>query len=249
MGAAMAKSMKVGSEFDVDDFLEKCCKLIGGKLLSTNELHREDIEMRDPEVWRWDLLGRKAVRRSRRAVTTDHLLGPLEVSYNKRKVKRRREVDTSGPVAKPVVMRTDEVAVSANETTAQVKEINKRLMQVGGREGVNLFRFVINPHSFSDTVENLFYVSFLIRDGLAALDTENEKDEPMLFSCESATKEDHDNGVRRRQIVLELDMPVWRQLIEEYDIRTSMIESRKPDQTANTDTWQKTAPTTTQTSR
>lgn len=48
--------------------------------------------------------------------------------------------------------------------------------------GVSLFRFAINPHSFGQTVENLFHVSFLIRDGMVCV----EKDAnglPTLRRC------------------------------------------------------------------
>lgn len=39
---------------------------------------------------------------------------------------------------------------------------------------VNLFRFVINPNDFAQSVENLFYLSFLIRDGECALEIEDD---------------------------------------------------------------------------
>lgn len=36
---------------------------------------------------------------------------------------------------------------------------------IAGDEGIPLFQFVVNPRSFGQTVENLFYVSFLIKEG------------------------------------------------------------------------------------
>jgi hypothetical protein len=38
----------------------------------------------------------------------------------------------------------------------------------------------MNPDSFSQTVENLFYLAFLVKDGKVALDMDEETGEPML---------------------------------------------------------------------
>jgi hypothetical protein len=39
--------------------------------------------------------------------------------------------------------------------------------------GIPLFRFCINPDSFGQSVENLFYVSFLVRDGTIGVSTDS----------------------------------------------------------------------------
>ena len=41
--------------------------------------------------------------------------------------------------------------------------------------GVCLYEFAFNPKSFGQTVENLFYISFLIRDGIVGLETDDHK--------------------------------------------------------------------------
>lgn len=50
--------------------------------------------------------------------------------------------------------------------------------------GVDLMKFVVNPHSFGQTVENLFYVSFLIRDGKVNVEFD-EMDLPTLSTPQS----------------------------------------------------------------
>lgn len=50
-----------------------------------------------------------------------------------------------------------------------------------GIEGpTNLFKFVINPHDFGQSVENMFYLSFLIRDGKCMFEIEEGTGEPVI---------------------------------------------------------------------
>jgi len=52
---------------------------------------------------------------------------------------------------------------------------------------VNLFRFVTNPNDFAQSVENLFYLSFLIRDGECALEIE-EDGEPVICALSNTLR-------------------------------------------------------------
>lgn len=44
----------------------------------------------------------------------------------------------------------------------------------------NLFRFIVNPGDFGQTVENLFYISFLIREGKCAFEFTEDTQEPII---------------------------------------------------------------------
>ncbi|EAS31290.3 nuclear protein Qri2/Nse4 [Coccidioides immitis RS] len=95
--------------------------------------------------------------------------------------------------------------------------------------GVPLFKFCINPRSFGQTVENLFYVSFLVRDGSVgvALDA---SDLPTLHpSTPALPSEAQRKGLQKHQAVFSLDFETWRNLIEVFDIKKPLIPHRNED--------------------
>jgi hypothetical protein len=61
---------------------------------------------------------------------------------------------------------------------AEIKALMRR-HNMANNGGVDFFRFAINPHSFGQTVENLFYISFLIREAGIAV-AKDEDDLPTL---------------------------------------------------------------------
>ncbi|ROV87795.1 hypothetical protein VSDG_09583 [Cytospora chrysosperma] len=96
---------------------------------------------------------------------------------------------------------------------------------------IDLVRFCVNPKSFGQTVENMFYVSFLIREGMVEVHYE-ENGLPSLCPSTAGEKEQASttmskNGTMKRQAILSIDMPTWKDLITTFNIRDSMIEHRK----------------------
>lgn len=65
-----------------------------------------------------------------------------------------------------------------------VSPFYQQLSNILEEEGapINIFRFVVNPNDFAQSVENIFYLSFLIRDGKVAFET-NEDGEPVVCKC------------------------------------------------------------------
>jgi non-structural maintenance of chromosomes element 4 len=47
---------------------------------------------------------------------------------------------------------------------------------------INLFKFIVNPSDFGQSVENLFYLSFLIRDGKCALQIDEGEPKISVFT-------------------------------------------------------------------
>ncbi|KAB8241798.1 putative nuclear protein Qri2/Nse4 [Aspergillus flavus] len=100
--------------------------------------------------------------------------------------------------------------------------------------GVPLFHFCINPRSFGQSVENLFYVSFLVRDGTVGIQVDSRHLPTLHAAKPYAPSEAQRKGVQKHQAIFSLDFETWRDLIEVYGIEESIIPHREEEQHENT---------------
>ena len=90
---------------------------------------------------------------------------------------------------------------------------------------VPLFDFCVNPKSFGQTVENLFYVSFLIREGSVGLSFDS-RGLPTLGVAGVRTVAQRQEAPKN-QAVFTLDFDLWETIVESYGIQSSLIPHRE----------------------
>ena len=122
-----------------------------------------------------------------------------------------------------------EVACSMNEEMTD--EEAQDLMRDHGLADdgqVPLFDFCVNPQSFGQTVENMFYVSFLIKEGTVGLSFDS-RGLPTLGGAEKKTLEQRQEAPKN-QAVFTLDFDMWEAIIESHGIQKSLIPHRREEE-------------------
>ena len=111
---------------------------------------------------------------------------------------------------------------------------------------------LFNPKSFTQTVENLFHYSFLVKNGVAALTVRDNKvldeDKGLQLNGGPVVKfinPDKNNGhPPPRQAIVNLTMQDWRDLIDAYDVKSSDVPHRGGSKHEKTTSTSRAAPST-----
>ncbi|CAH3178202.1 unnamed protein product [Porites lobata] len=221
--------------FDRDTFVQKLITFMGGR--NINDLSRDDDEddgegstrrQRRPGRLDWKKLGQKACVAFRRTPCIDFMFGPLSMEPPP---NRSRQAQKKSPKNKPdasqkvTPSQLDKVESKEEATTKEVDRIHKVLFEntVSGDEitPVCLFKFIINPHSFGQTVENLFHLSFLVKDGRAAITLEDGL--PFVSYDEMPTE---DEQIGKKQVVVNLTLAEYKEIVKTFNITRPMIPPR-----------------------
>lgn len=178
-------------------------------------------------------LGTLAAPHWRGTTAPDFMRGPLQLQPRARPVRVPRAPAEGGARATcSAPLRLDPGAVLdlPAETSQFVVMVHGVLAQLGP---VPLYRFITDPRSFAQSVENLFYVSFLINDNLARLSLagvpSSTTDAPSLMhrllleALDPSRDALSDASRQPQQMVLGLTMRLWQACIDHYCITAPMI--------------------------
>ncbi|XP_023441100.1 EP300-interacting inhibitor of differentiation 3 [Dasypus novemcinctus] len=178
----------------------------------------------------WETVQKEATSWTLQAETFHFIFGSLKQEPSARKSllkhqKKARKMEQNGDV--PTKLRKLDLSSNQEETVKEVERI-LGLLQTYFRKypdsPLSYFEFVIDPNSFSRTVENIFYVSFIIRDGFAriSLDQDNLPIlEPVNTDQIGEGNDCNFNG--RKQGVISLSLQDWKNIVATFEISEAMI--------------------------
>lgn len=176
----------------------------------------------------WQKLGSEAENYLKRTPTFHFMLGSFktEPPVVKQRIERQKR---SNKTEEKGVMPAQLKKMEESHQEATEKEVERILgyLQTFFRDEpetpISFFDFVIDPNSFARTVENIFHVSFIIRDGFARIKLDQDK-LPIIepIAQENEGNIDKDNQPRYQGVV-SLSHQDWKEIVETFEISEPMI--------------------------
>ncbi|TDH01111.1 hypothetical protein EPR50_G00176880 [Perca flavescens] len=218
-----------GTTFDPTAFSEHLLSFMGLNRLEDDEDEQQNGGAVDGYLPQdaWHRVARRAECCFRTSPSFHYMMGSFHAEPPPPKQRIERQRKAPNKEAKRI-MPTQLKKMEDSNQEATEKEVERILgylksyYQDDPTSPISYYEFVIDPNSFSRTVENIFHMSFLIRDGLARMYLDNDK-----LPCIAPVEEgevDTGGSYSRKQCIVSISPKLWKELIEAFDIRDTMIQ-------------------------
>lgn len=97
------------------------------------------------------------------------------------------------------------------------------------KKPISYYGFVVDPTSFSNTIENIFYVSFLVKDGLASLDIGPDHLPTLKVMNRSRDETQVGTGVHKKQLIVTMEHSIWQELVQCLGLKKAAIQHNTED--------------------
>lgn len=156
-----------------------------------------------------------------------------------RKETRQRQPRTQDKVVAQQLQPKKLTEISDEDQNSKVAKHVEYIMsclakefKANDRKPISFYRFVMDPTSFSNSVENIFYVSFLIKDGFVAIDEDGENGLPSLSVVNKRHRETvSQTSVSKKQLILSLDQETWQAICKGLCLTSAAIDPKSRNNT------------------
>ncbi|XP_062436616.1 non-structural maintenance of chromosomes element 4 homolog A isoform X2 [Rhea pennata] len=176
----------------------------------------------------WHKLGSEAEKYFRRAPSFHYMLGSFKADPPVPRQRIERQKKTTGREEKRAMpAQLKKMEESHQEATEKEVERILGFLQTHFKNDpdapISFFDLVIDPNSFARTVENIFHVSFIIRDGFARLKLDEDKLPVIEPAKDDEGNEDDRSAQVRNQAVISLSHQEWKEIVETFEITEPVI--------------------------
>ena len=153
---------------------------------------------------------------------------PPAPKVEKPKEKRARQATKVSDLKETQAETLEEAETSDNITDRIVLNVYKCLVQKfkeNERKPINFFKFVLHPSSFGASIENMFHVSFLIKENKVTVRICKETKMPLIEPLATKKKEkESTEELGKFQVVMNISFQEWKDLVTGLEIKTAMLE-------------------------
>lgn len=195
-----------------------------GAILATFGTRTIAADDESPVEIDWGTLGLAAIGFFREAPGVATMLGPMDIEPKVRQahVPRPKRVRPTEATRAEEVRDQCEAAARA-ETDSNMETMFNILRKV---KRARLDALVLNRESFSQTVENIFSLSFLVKDGRVAISHDNDGTHFVAPKNAPTTHDRQSGKVANKQFVFRYDWTCWKTMQENLEAGTELMPDR-----------------------